>query len=281
MEPAAKRPRRAAARAAAELLATAHVVIVECTGLHAKQSIALTSEDALERGHDDLYCALTTTIVTLHTNERPRGLKRGVIHVGARFDDSADFDDAELARHLDKMGAYVWAADTERVVFVCQAGVNRSSLALCYYVAKYGSCCWQEAKAALITGKGSAGKGWPTLENSSFEAFLGRRFAEPPHACAEEVAAAVVPNWFWRTVATARRSTGGPGSDREAAEKIRRESEAEMRRHGVDPKRGRVWGCWERGRVGRGVWVRGVPKQNRPWEGRGEAPLGEGEEDAA
>ena len=220
--------------------------------MHGTQSIALTSEDALERGDDICghHSPNATTVVTCHTNLRPARLHRGAVHVGAAFDDTVKFGDAALTCHLDKMAAFVWAASTPRVVFVCQAGVNRSALAMCYYVAKHGSCNWQEAKAALIAGKGSVGSGWPTLDNTAFEAYLGRRFATPPRqprsADTEEEEASVkvvAPKWFWRTVSTARRSTGGPGSDPQAAEQSRQEEEATMRTHGIDPKRGRVWGC--------------------------------------
>ena len=169
---ASKRPRRAAAAAASAALEGTDCTIAEVVGVHAHQSIALTSQDVLEQG--GLRMDQPTTIVTLHTNERPPRLPRATIHVGAAFEDSAEFDDEELACHLRKMAAYIWAAHTARVVFVCHAGVNRSSLALCYYAARYGNVGWQGAKAALIAAKGGAARGWPTLENAAFERFLGR-----------------------------------------------------------------------------------------------------------
>ena len=275
--PQPKRPRRAAADAASAALVGATAKVAELCGVHPTQRIALTSADVLEQKEEDfLRGDSELTVVTLHDNARPSGLPKAVRHVGAAFDDSADFDDHSLTDHLKKMAAYVWAADTRRVLFVCQAGVNRSSLALCVYVARHGNCSWQQAKAALVAAKGGAARGWPTLENAAFEAYLRRTFGDMHDGAASscqpreessgigEAAPKPTPKWFWRTVATARSST-----DCESWE-------AKLRNHGIDPKRGRTWGCWEKGRKG-GVWVRGVPGQQRPWEGRGDSALGENE----
>lgn len=146
--------------------------------VHRSKAISLTSadvlEDAAERGA--VFCGARTVVVTLHTDERPKGLPRGTKHVAAAFDDSHRFDDDAMARQLDRMVAAVDAAGAPRVVFVCHAGVNRSSLALCYYCAKAGGCGWLQAKAAIVGAKGVAARGWPTLENAAFERFLARRF---------------------------------------------------------------------------------------------------------
>ena len=171
-EPPRKRP-RAAASAAASALNGFDTTVAYCRNLHSSQEIVLTSEDALE---PSVFKGVKTMVVTLHTNARPKKLPKGTIHIGAAFDDTSTFDDAELTMHLAKMAANVKAAATPRVVFVCQVGVNRSSLALCYYVATYGRCSWQEAKASIIAAKGGAAAGWPTLANAAFEAYLGRRF---------------------------------------------------------------------------------------------------------
>ena len=79
--PSAKRPRRAAAQRANEALASAHLTVAECADVHGTQSIALTSEDALERGDDICghHSPNATTVVTCHTNLRPARLHRGLV----------------------------------------------------------------------------------------------------------------------------------------------------------------------------------------------------------
>jgi len=264
-----KRPRREAAVAATVRLARAPSLVAEVAGVHATKSIALTSEDVLEDSteRDAIFRGEKTTLVTLYTDERPNRLPRGTVHVGAAFEDNSSFSDDPLTAHLDRMALAVESAATSRVVFVCQAGINRSSLALCYYCVCYGSACesWQQVKEALIEAKGAAASGWPTLGNNAFEAYLSRRFPPPAAAATSK---APVPSgterWFWRTVATARPSTGGPGSDPDAAATKQREWEEGMRKAGIDPKTGRTYGCWAGGRVG-GRWIRGVPGKKRPW----------------
>ena len=266
-----KRPRRAAADAASGALDGADTAVAELKDVHASQSIALTSHDALAA----MLWPAHTVVVTLHTSERPSCLPGGVVHIGAAFDDRADFDDVAMTRRLDRLCAYTWAADAARVVFVCHAGVNRSSLALCYYLQKYGLVGWQQAKDALVAAKRGAASGWPTLENGAFVAYLARHFGSAASSSAVGDGAASAPaaatpvappppRWFWRTVATARPSTGGTGADPEEAARRRQEADERMRSQGVDPRTGRTWGCWERGRPG-GIWVRGVPGQRRPW----------------
>ena len=290
-EPAPKRPRRAAAAAAMDALAGAECTIAEVAGIFSagKQSIALTDSATLDNGDADTLCQHSppsaTAIVTLHTNERPRRLPKGAIHIGAAFEDTATFDDDALTAHLRLMAAYVWSTSAQRVVFVCNAGINRSTLALCFYSASYGSATWQQAKSALIAAKGGGARGWPTLQNAAFESYLERRFGggssgDRMSAAASGDGSAAssltrAPRWFWRTVATARASTGGKGADPDAARQARIEFEARQRRAGIDTKTGRTWGCWANGRPG-GIWVRGVPGQPRPWESKDSAPLGEG-----
>ena len=174
-----KRPRRAAALEANKRTHSTNCVVAECANVHLSKSIALTSQDVLESAERDvLYRGQLTTVVTLFCNARPKGLPRGTVHVGAAFDDSPNFDDAILQQHLDSVVARIETAGTDRVVFVCQAGVNRSTLALCYYCAKHGSCGgWEEAKVALVRAKGHASAGWPTLSNHAFEGFLCRCFS--------------------------------------------------------------------------------------------------------
>ena len=75
------------------------------------QSIALTSHDALAA----MLWPAHTVVVTLHTSERPSCLPGGVVHIGAAFDDRADFDDVAMTRRLDRLCAYTWAADAARV----------------------------------------------------------------------------------------------------------------------------------------------------------------------
>ena len=169
------------------------------------------------------------------------------------------------------------------------AGVNRSSMALCYYCARRGGSSWDAAKAAIVASKGAAARGWPTLENPAFEALLSKLYAEggANHTAAAARASAAPspsPKWFTRTVATARPSAGGPkaalsssssssgGGEAASATKDWQEQLRETGVHG-----GRTYGCWEDGRQG-GVWVRGVPGKGRPWEGKGDCPIGLGAE---
>ena len=256
-----KRPRRDAAAAANKRLTT-ECTVAEVVGVHASKAIALTSQDVLETAaeRDAVYRGQQTAVITLHQDARPKGLPRGTKHIGAAFDDNAQFDDGELTRHLDEMCAKTEAAGTPRLVFVCQAGVNRSSLALCYYCVKHGSASWQQAKAAIIRAKGGAAAGWPTLANQAFEAYLERCCSTSAGEGAAKTEA--YGRWFWRTVATARPSTGG--LDPAEAKARRREQEERMRAEGINPKTGKTYGCWANGRQG-GRWIRGVPNEKRPW----------------
>ena len=292
---ATERPRRAAAIAASAAIEGMHCTVADVVGVHAHQSIALTSRDVLEQG--ELHLDQNTTIVTLHTNERPPRLPPGTIHIGAAFEDSSDFDDQTLACHLKNMAAFIWAAHTPRVVFVCNAGVNRSSLALCYYAARHGKVGWQDAKAAVIAAKGGAARGWPTLENAAFESFLGRCCVSGSATAAPWWASTPVawtePTWHWRTSKhPARPSTGGktlPGEDATQKAKRLRRTQRDfyfgLLNTGV--RNGDQWGCWDPSRAAGsggaaarmtpGEWVRGVPNEPRPWESRrGAAPLGMG-----
>ena len=178
--PAAKRPRRAAATAADLALAGSETSIAEVMGISESQSVALTSQDELERHSTEGLFGKTppsrTAVVTLHTNVRPSCLPKQTVHIGAAFEDTADFEDGALSQHLRLMTAYVWSASALRVVFVCNAGVNRSTLALCFYSATYGRMTWEQARSALVAAKGGAARGWPTLQNTAFESFLARRF---------------------------------------------------------------------------------------------------------
>ena len=70
--------------------------------------------------------------------------------------------------------------------------------------------------------------------------------------------------WFWRTLATARPSTGGPGTSADAAAKLRREWEQRHRDEGIVS--GRQYGRWEQSATGSKRWRRGVPKEERPWD---------------
>ena len=168
-------------------------------------------------------------------------------------------------------------------IFICHAGINRSSLALCYYCVTHGSVSsWQEARSALIAAKGGSAQGWPTLQNAAFLSYLERhsgggssRNSSAPSARGAADSSPSEPHWFWRTIASARQSTGGKDADPEAARLAQVESDDRRRNLGIDPKTGRVWGCWAYGKQG-GVWVRGMPRQRRPWEGRDGASLGEG-----
>lgn len=288
------RPRRAAADRAAAALASSSSsssLVAEFDGLHPSKSIALTSQDVVEDvcHREAIFRNTATTIVTLYTDDRPKGLPRGTAHVGAYFKDCQKFDDNELAQHLDDVVAKLDAAGTQRVVFVCQAGINRSSLALCYYCTKSGAVSWQQAKAALVAAKGHAARSWPTLENQAFEAFLRRWFDSAPvspqplppqpevkavgkrkdreghlqsDVKAKEKCKARGEHWFWRTVATARPSTRG-ALDPQA---VTLAWEAGLRAQGINPKTGRTWGCWENGKQG-GRWIRGEPGKRRPWPG--------------
>lgn len=279
--PAPKRQRRAAAASALSALTGAETTIAEVAGISLSQSIALTDSATLDKGDSEALCRRTppasTAIVTLHTNERPRRLPKACIHIGAAFDDTATFDDDALTAHLRLTAAFIWSASAQRVVFVCNAGINRSSLALCFYSASYGCANFQQVKSALIDAKGGAARGWPTLQNVAFEAYLKRHFGSSSSVSnpGSAVSLAKAPRWFWRTVATARASTGGKGADPELARQAQIEREAEQRNVGIDPKTGRTWGCWANGRPG-GTWVRGVPGKPRPWQSKDGAPLGQG-----
>ena len=190
--PASKRPRRQAAAAAQSALE--QVTVANLDGaVHHRMRIALTSQDTLEdkterdavfRGRPWPQSSVPRTlVVTLYTSQRPKNLPKGGYnhpqHVGCPFDDSEKFDEDALRRTLDSMVMAIdEARECTRVLFVCQAGINRSSLALCYYCAASGQagCSWRDAKRALIEAKGPSATGWPTLSNTAFEAFLVRRF---------------------------------------------------------------------------------------------------------
>jgi hypothetical protein len=137
--------------------------------------------DARER-HAVFRDAARRVVVCLHTEERPKGLPRGTKFVGAAMADSERVDATEMNAALEdvvrRIGAAWQPLCLQRVVFVCQAGVNRSTLALCYYLACAGTCTWQEARAKLVSAKRAAAVGWPTLANRAFEAFLDERFPE-------------------------------------------------------------------------------------------------------
>ena len=70
--------------------------------------------------------------------------------------------------------------------------------------------------------------------------------------------------WFWRTLAMARPSTGGPGTSADAAAKQQREWEQRQRDEGIVS--GRQYGRWEQSATGSKRWRRGVPKEERPWD---------------
>eukprot|EP00966_Prymnesium_polylepis_P093440 2162711-Prymnesium_polylepis.1 len=140
-------PRGAAAAAKKRLVAPTDVVVLE--GVHMTKTLLLTSEDAWAAVLSQNLAGGDATVVTLHTDSKPKGLPRKLHHAGAAFDDSQSFEDSALAMHLDSMAERIEAARCSRVVFMCQAGVNRSTLALCYYCAKHGSCSWWRAKDAL------------------------------------------------------------------------------------------------------------------------------------
>jgi hypothetical protein len=72
------------------------------------------------------------------------------------------------------------------------------------------------------------------------------------------------PKNFWRTLATARPSTGGPNTsaaDREAMAKKHEEWKARQKQLGV--VNGKSYGHWKDGRAG-GRWVRVDPKTQQP-----------------
>ena len=71
--------------------------------------------------------------------------------------------------------------------------------------------------------------------------------------------------WFWRTLAMARPSTGGPGTSPEVAAQRQREWEQRQRDEGI--VKGKQYGRWEQSATGNKRWRRGVPKEERPWEG--------------
>lgn len=70
--------------------------------------------------------------------------------------------------------------------------------------------------------------------------------------------------WFYRTLATARPSTGGPGTSAEVAAKRQREWEQRQRDEGII--NGKQYGRWEQTATGGKRWRRGVPKEDRPWD---------------
>lgn len=188
--PGPKRPRRQAATAAQSALK--QVTVADLPSTVHRRRVALTSQDTLEdpaerdavfySGRAPEEHAVRTLVVTLHSERRPKHFpRRGrapPCHIGFPFDDSEAFDEVALRRTLDSMVEAIDAVqDCDRVLFVCQAGINRSSLALCYYCASSaGGCGWRSAKQALVDAKGASSPGWPTLSNIAFEAFLERRF---------------------------------------------------------------------------------------------------------
>ena len=69
------------------------------------------------------------------------------------------------------------------------------------------------------------------------------------------------PRNFWRTLATARPSTGGPGID--PAESKRRAEAWAARQRALGVVNGRSYGHWKDGRIGR-TWVFVDPKTEQP-----------------
>ena len=69
------------------------------------------------------------------------------------------------------------------------------------------------------------------------------------------------PRNFWRTLATARPSTGGPGVD--PAESKRRAEAWTARQRALGVVNGRSYGHWKDGRIGR-TWVFVDPKTEQP-----------------
>ena len=174
-------------RAAAASADTAHPTVAELAlGTSHPCEVALCPtevlEDAREREAVFRGTGRRCVVVSLHTDARPAGLPRGTKFVGTAIADSERFDAAEMTESLEDVVRRISAAweplCLERVVFVCQAGVNRSSLALCYYLASCGTCTWREAEAALTRAKRGAAAGWPTLANRAFVRYLEQRFPE-------------------------------------------------------------------------------------------------------
>ena len=91
--PHSTRPRRAAFTAAARLVdPDAQPVVAELSLPGSERTICLTSVDVLEDHsvRDAVFGGQRAVVVTLHTDERPKGLPRGTVHVGRYFDDPGD-----------------------------------------------------------------------------------------------------------------------------------------------------------------------------------------------
>ena len=181
-----KRPRRSccdasAARGCDTTVADVSLDTCACTCTGLEPSLALTGQDTLEDSTErpNLFRGQRTIVVTAHTNERPKGLPRGTMHIGCYFEDGPHFDACELQEHLDRMVSRIQEIasthDITRILFACNAGVNRSSLCMCYYVLTVCTCArtsWRATKESIVLAKKAAAKGWPTLVNVAFEAFL-------------------------------------------------------------------------------------------------------------
>jgi len=97
-----KRARRAAAESAMKKMSTSSSLVAEIS--FGDLQVAVTSQDVLEdlAQRERVFKGVPeTVVVTLHTDERPKRLPRGTVHINAAFDDSQSFEDSRLAQHLD------------------------------------------------------------------------------------------------------------------------------------------------------------------------------------
>jgi hypothetical protein len=154
--------------------------------------VALCDEDALLKDgseHDAVFGGqgrrLRMVLVAMHSDLQPKGLPKTAKFVACPIEDIEDapaVHDAQLAATLENMVLAVGAAwaplSLQRVVFVCHAGINRSALGLCFYLASRGSCTWREARDEIVRAKEAGAAGWPTLCNGRFVDLLERHFPE-------------------------------------------------------------------------------------------------------
>jgi hypothetical protein len=138
--------------------------------------VALCGQDALEdlSERDAIFGGLgrrlRIVVVAMHSERQPPGLPRTAKFVACPIEDAPTVDDARLAATLEKMVLAVGAAwaplSLERVVFVCFAGINRSALGLCFYLASRGSCTWREARGGRRAFVGLLERHFPEVVTS-------------------------------------------------------------------------------------------------------------------
>ena len=105
--------------------------------------------------------------------QRPKGSKRAVVlecHMNDEDMARAQIEDACALAH-SRVALEFGHRRPDTVLFVCNAGVNRSTLLCAHHLVQCG-CDGKSAIAALEHGRGSSLPGWPVLVNPSFRGYI-------------------------------------------------------------------------------------------------------------